>query len=102
MDPFPTSVQRFIVLCARSYPAIQKVFLFGSRARGDATERSDFDLAIEAPGITHAQWSRFALEVKECLPSLCSIDLLLLNDRTSPELRQRVKEEGIVFYDQAA
>lgn len=31
------------------YPAVERVWLFGSRARGDKFERSDIDLAVEAP-----------------------------------------------------
>lgn len=31
------------------YPSIEKVILFGSRARGDFADRSDIDLMIKAP-----------------------------------------------------
>ena len=33
------------------HPEVERVWLFGSRARGDNFERSDIDLAIEAPGM---------------------------------------------------
>ena len=30
----------------RKYPEVERVLLFGSRARGDHSERSDYDVAI--------------------------------------------------------
>ncbi|MGK5082197.1 nucleotidyltransferase domain-containing protein [Bdellovibrionota bacterium FG-1] len=44
--------------------------MFGSRARGDHHERSDFDLAVEAPDIGDEAWARFALELREKAPTL--------------------------------
>ena len=35
---------------ATHHPEIQKILLFGSRARGDNSERSDIDLAVYAKG----------------------------------------------------
>lgn len=54
-----------------------------------------------APKITHAQWSKFSLEVEENLPSLCGIDLVLFSETTSA-LQEQVEQQGIVIYDQAA
>ena len=39
------------------HPAVERVWLFGSRARGDNFPRSDIDLAIEAPGIDRDDWA---------------------------------------------
>ncbi len=35
---------------------VMRVWLFGSRARGDHADRSDIDLAIEAPGASRRGW----------------------------------------------
>ena len=99
---FPERTKRFLSKKASQYPAIEKVLVFGSRARGDAGERSDFDLAVVAPGMPHSTWSRFALEVEEDIPTLCGIDLVLLNDNIARTLRTRIEEEGVVIYERAA
>lgn len=98
----PERVQRFMAEKALQYPVIEKVLIFGSRARGDARERSDFDLAVIAPGMKQSTWSRFALEVGEDIPTLCGVDLLLLNDTISRPMRARIEEEGVIIYERAA
>jgi predicted nucleotidyltransferase len=101
-QPVPAKVRSFLSECASRYPAIERMLVFGSRARGDARERSDFDLAVEAPAMDRSDWSRFALDVEEDIPTLCGVDLLLLNDTLAAPLRTRIKEEGIVIYERAA
>src|SRR5258708_22995337 len=54
---------RFKSALAETYgPALDRVVLFGSRARGDAREDSDFDVAVflrdMGPGMT--EWYRLA------------------------------------------
>lgn|ERR1035437_1626143 len=98
----PAKIRSFLAEKASQYPAIEKVLVFGSRARGDARERSDFDLAVVAPGIDRSDWSRFALEFDEGVPTLCGVDLLLLNDSIGEALRTKIAQEGIVIYDRAA
>ena len=40
------------ILIARrlsAFPEVERIILFGSRARGEASERADIDLAVECP-----------------------------------------------------
>ena len=37
-------------------PFVDEVWLYGSRARGDNAERSDFDIAILSKDATNPQW----------------------------------------------
>jgi predicted nucleotidyltransferase len=98
----PSAVQAFVARCAGRYPEIQTIFLFGSRARGDAKPRSDFDLAVVAPGMPRSHWSRFAVEMQEDIPTLCELDLVLLDDTLATPLRTRIQEESVVIYERAA
>lgn len=87
-------------LCERE-PCIQRVLLFGSRARGDHHERSDFDFAFEAPEISDGAWARFALELRENVPTLCGIDLVRLNGKDTQiagKLFEKIKQEGVEIY----
>lgn len=54
-------------------PCVQAVWLYGSRARGTARERSDIDLAILCPGATQGQWQA-VLDILEEADTLLSID----------------------------
>jgi predicted nucleotidyltransferase len=83
-----------------AHPAIERVWLFGSRARGDQFPRSDIDLAIEAPGMGRYDWLKIALDFEDEAPTLLSIDLIRLEG--APEhLRQDIREEGILLYERA-
>jgi len=48
---------------------IQKIILFGSRARGDNGERSDIDIAVSG-----GDYLNFSFDVQENFPSLLSFD----------------------------
>jgi predicted nucleotidyltransferase len=101
-EHFPEPIRHFLAKKASQYPAVKKVLVFGSRARGDARQRSDFDLAVLAPGMEHATWSRFALDIEDGIPTLCGVDLVLLDDRVAAPLRARIEKEGVIIYERAA
>ena len=80
------------------HPAIERVWLFGSRARGDNFERSDIDLAIEAPRIDRGEWAKLHLDLEEEADTLLLIDFVLMDDL--PEsFRRRVQSEGRLLYE---
>jgi predicted nucleotidyltransferase len=79
-------------------PRVQRIWLFGSRARGDARERSDIDIAIEAPEADRREWLEMCCLVEEEAETLLPIDLLRLED--VPEgFRERVRAEGQVLFE---
>ena len=79
-------------------PEVRKVLVFGSRARGDADERSDIDLAVEAPNATQRQWLDLSFELKE-LDTLLRVDVVRLEEATST-LKARILAEGEILYEQ--
>lgn len=54
-------------------PFVEKIWLYGSRARNDARDRSDIDLAIECPHATFWDWQK-ALDIIEDADTLLKID----------------------------
>jgi uncharacterized protein len=76
---------------------IDKIWLFGSRARHDETERSDIDLAILCPKLALSQWYK-VVEVIEDLPTLLVFDVIRYEE-VSSELQQRIQEEGMIIYE---
>lgn len=82
---------RQIAVLGRKFGA-SRIVLFGSRARGDAQERSDIDLAVyDLPAGT---WSDFE-DAVDALPTLLSFDLIDMNHSISPELHANIERDGI-------
>lgn len=75
---------------------LRRVYLFGSRARGDARMDSDIDLAFEH-GSSPSTWADFVNEMREQAPTLLDLDLVDMAE-VSPELRSRILAEGRLLY----
>ena len=73
---------------------LNKVVLFGSRARGDHKEKSDIDLAVSGGNV-----SAFAIDVDEKTSTLLKFDIVNLDASVQEELRESIEEEGIVIYE---
>lgn len=78
------------------YPDIDKVLIFGSRARGGFRDGSDIDLAVFAPGMPDSTFTRLWQEV-EGLPLVFKVDLLHWDRLGNPVLKDKVLREGQVF-----
>ena len=76
---------------------IERIYLFGSRARGDAGPRSDIDLAIACPQATPIIWADIC-EAIDGADTLLKIDAIRLEE-ASPELAQRILAEGRLLYE---
>ena len=72
---------------------IQKIILFGSRARGDNDERSNIDIAVSGGDLLN-----FYADVQEYFPSLLSFDIVNLNKKISVELQNEIKRDGVLLY----
>ena len=74
-----------------------KVVLFGSRARGDAKETSDYDVVFYGiTGKQHQAEVRYALDWNA--PTLCSFDVIF-DDEIPQELCENIKIEGKIIYE---
>lgn len=93
-----TELLEYVVSAACKILHASKVILFGSRARGDHHLRSDYDIAVVAPTVGRESWSEFRELVLEDAPTLHQIDLLLLDNSVSAELRDAIAKEGMIPY----
>lgn len=94
----PASVESMIVEIIVRHARPQRIILFGSRAREDAQERSDYDIAIEDESLTRTALARIRADLEE-LPTLLGIDLVWMK-QAAPALRQRILSEGKILYEQ--
>lgn len=85
-------------ICKR-YSNIDKVVLFGSRARGDNRERSDFDVAIYMQG----EYTKILDEIDN-INTLLKIDITIIKPENSlsEQFLDNVKKEGITIYEQVS
>ena len=74
--------------------SIIKIVLFGSRARGDHTERSHVDLAVYGGDFDSFYWN-----IKENIHSLLSFDVVDMNSRVTEELKKEIERDGVVIYE---
>lgn len=79
------------------FAQIERVYLFGSRARGDALPRSDIDLAISCPLADARVWADIC-EAIDAADTLLKIDVVRL-DVAAPEFAQRIVAEGRLLYE---
>lgn len=89
----------FVARHAEALPGPVRVILFGSRARQDHHERSDYDIAVSAPQLSDDAWAIWAGTVREQFPSLCGLDLVRLTKTTKVELCDKIRSEGVVIHE---
>lgn len=75
--------------------AIKKVILFGSRARGDNSPRSDIDLAVSGGNALD-----FYYDVEEEAWTLLFFDVVNLDRGISAELQSEIDRDGVVLYEE--
>ena len=88
-------VVREISFYAKKY-GIEKVVLFGSRARGTNTERSDIDIAVYGGDFDSFYW-----DIKEKVHSLLMFDIVEADQKVSEDLKKEIEREGVVIYEEA-
>lgn len=80
------------------YEEIEKVLLFGSRARDDYRVNSDVDICLFGKSITHLILAKVSMDVDE-LNTPLSFDILSFNEITKVELIDNILKEGIEIYN---
>ncbi len=73
---------------------VERLCVFGSRARGDYRRTSDVDLAIYGGNVAN-----FSADVEEYVDTLLSFDYVDMNSGIQDELREVIEKEGIVIYE---
>lgn len=89
----------YIKHTALQYNSINKVILFGSRARGDNTNKSDYDIAVFANNIDFSDECKFSDEI-ENIKTLSKIDVVFIKEKhIGTELYQNIINDGVVIMD---
>lgn len=89
----PKNAEKGIIELAKKY-GINRVILFGSRARGDNRDRSDIDIAVSGGNVIG-----FALDSEEAIDTLLMFDVVNLDGYVQPDLLEEIEKEGIAIYE---
>lgn len=73
---------------------LERIVLFGSRARGDYKSRSDIDLAVYGGNA-----ELFELDIEEIVPTLLKFDVVNMNKPVQTELTESIENEGVIIYE---
>jgi hypothetical protein len=93
-------IKSSIIPVIKKYP-IEKVILYGSYARGDASDTSDIDLAVESGGKMRNR-KIFALggDLLDVFP--VRVDVYDILEIANPSaMYENIQKEGVVIYDAA-
>jgi len=82
-----------------AFPAIDKVILYGSRARGNFRKGSDVDLAIVGANISFTDISRIHFLLENEGPTPLWFDVLHYDTLKNERLKHFIDQEGIVIYE---
>lgn len=74
---------------------LNKVYLFGSRAKGDFKKESDIDLAIES----NSDIKLRLLNKLEDIRCILKFDVIDLKNIGNEKLIDNIKKEGILIYE---
>ena len=84
-----------IIEISKKYSKINKVILFGSRARGDNGDRSDIDLAIYC----EESISDFIEDIENNTTTLLEFDFSDMKSVNDELFIEQVNKEGIIIYE---
>jgi len=99
VDNLDKKVIRSIQDLGRKY-AVEKIVLFGSRARGDNQRTSDIDLAVY-PLPDFSSTGKLASDLDD-LDTLLKIDVIFINGYVEPSLIENVEKEGVILYERSS
>ena len=96
----PDSVRRVVGSAVRAVDPV-RVILFGSRARGDARENSDYALALVFPPARRHRWLRFLADFDDAALTLLPVDFVDWDEASEP-VREQIRKEGITLYERTS
>lgn len=82
----------------KKLPYVEAIYLFGSRARGDADDKSDIDLAIVCPSADDRDWLKL-VDAVENADTLLKIDCVRLDKLEDERLKREIERDKVVLYE---
>lgn len=90
-------ILNFIASALSKCESVTAASLYGSRARGDNKERSDYDVAIY--GSVSAAEKNAIFSALQNAPTLLKIDVVFYGELEDGKFKNNIDEQGVKFYD---
>lgn len=81
----------------KKHPNIDKVLIFGSRAKGNYTEGSDIDLALIGENISFNELLDINIQIED-LELLYKVDVVDYNKNVGTSINEHIDRVGLLFY----
>lgn len=89
------SIANQIINISKKHEYIDKIILFGSRARGDNALKSDIDLGV----YSNNSIAEFKDEIEEKVSTLLEFDFSHMNNIEDKFFIEQVEKEGVIIYE---
>ena len=89
-----------IIKTITSYKKVDKIVLFGSRARGDYAKASDIDLVVFAKDWNLRDLSFIKEELEDNIKTCLFFDVIGYYQINNESLKKQIIQEGKVLYEQ--
>ena len=84
-----------------TFPQIEKVILYGSRAKGTYRNGSDIDLTLKGEGLNQSVLFKIEDELDDLMLPY-TFDISVFDLVSDPDFRQHVERVGKVFYQKVS
>lgn len=92
-----STINKIIAVFAK-YTQIDKILLYGSRAKGNYRNGSDIDLTLIGDQLNYSQLSGIESDIDDLfLPY--SFDISIFKDIDNPDLVEHINRVGVVLYE---
>lgn len=92
-------ISNLLIEVAKDNPKVEKLILFGSRAKGIERQGSDIDIAVVSPDMTFGEFLRLLSKVDD-LDVPVMVDLVKF-ETVNDKLKEEILKHGIVIYQRA-
>ncbi len=92
-----TTIEKIRGVFAR-FPEVERVVLYGSRAKGNFKPGSDIDLTLYGGALTPDLRSTIAATLDDLLLPY-TVDLSIFDELNHTELQEHIERVGVVFYE---
>ena len=82
------------------YPSVEKVIIYGSRAKGNYKNGSDIDLTLIGEKITNQDRTNIFFDLDD-LPIPYSFDLSIFSKLDHEDLKDHINRVGKVFFERS-
>jgi len=82
----------------KELPFVEAIYLYGSRARGDNSQKADIDLAILCPNADSFEWYNI-MDIIENADTLLEIDCLRLDEQKDKKMLENINRDKVIIYE---